>query len=708
MARLLAFAAGRRAKWLVLVAWVVFVAVAGSFAGKFEDGQKNEQSSFLPGDAESVRALDQTKRFPSGDNAPVIVVYRRDGGLTGADVGKVTADRRELDVRRPPATGAFRGPVVSGDRTTALLIAPVTPGGDSARLVDAVDAVRDRAYANVPAGLDVKVTGAAGFSRDAIKVFDSINGTLLLGTALLVFVLLIIIYRSPIFWIIPLVSVLFAEAGSRGLGYGLEQAGVTVNGQTGGILPVLVFGAGTDYALLLVSRYREELRRHEDKHEAAAIAMRRAGPAVLASGSTVIVALLLLLLAEVNGTSGLGPVCAMGIALAMLSMLTLLPALLAIAGRRAFWPFVPHVGDSASDETHGFWRRAGERVSQRPRLVWIATTVGLLVLCLGLTQLNTNLTQGSGFRGSVDSVAGQKLLSQAFPAGANAPTNVIVADAQRVAAVRSVLRRQPGVAQLGPVERGPAGARFDLTLRDDPYSTAAFEQIPGLRQAARTASDATLIGGPTAQQRDYNVSAVRDNRLIVPIVLVVIFLILVVLLRAVTAPLLLIATVILSFGAALGVGSFFAIQVFGFQGMDSSYPLLVFVFLVALGVDYNIFLMARVREEAGHHGTRAGMLRGLAVTGAVITSAGIVLAGTFSLLAVLPLVFLTELGFTIAFGVLLDTLIVRSILVPALAFDVGPAIWWPSRLARHDEGRDAAVDAADAAAGDAAGAAQSG
>jgi RND superfamily putative drug exporter len=693
MANLLAFAAGRRAKWFVLIAWVVFAAIAGSFANKFEQGQENEQSSFLPGNAESVRALDQTKRFASGDNAPVIVVYRRAGGLTAADTAKVAGDRRALNAQRPPATGAFRGPVVSADRTTALLIAPVKPHGDSDLLVDAVDDVRDRAYANVPAGLDVKVSGPAGFSRDAIKVFGSINGTLLLGTALLVFVLLIIIYRSPIFWIIPLVCVLFAEAGSRGLGYALEEAGVTVNGQSGGILPVLVFGAGTDYALLLVSRYREELRRHEDKHVAAAIAMRRAGPAVVASGSTVIVALLLLMLAEVNGTSGLGPICAMGIALAMLSMLTLLPALLAITGRRAFWPFVPHVGDTGSDETHGFWRKVGERISVRPRTVWIATTVGLLVLCLGLTQLNTNLTQGSSFRDSVDSVAGQELLSQAFPAGANAPTNVIVGDAARVDAVRLALTREPGVAALGDVERGPAGARFDLTLDDDPYTKAAFEQIPALRETAKSAGGpTTLIGGPTAEQRDYNVAAANDNRLIVPIVLVVIFLILVALLRAVTAPLILIATVILSFGAALGVGSFFSIQVFGFQGMDSSYPLLVFIFLVALGVDYNIFLMARVREEAHRHGTRPGMLRGLAVTGAVITSAGIVLAGTFSLLAVLPLVFLTELGFTIAFGVLLDTLIVRSILVPALVFDIGPAIWWPSRLAQRDEARSATVE----------------
>jgi RND superfamily putative drug exporter len=685
--RALTFATGRRTKWAVVVVWLVIAAVAGQFAGKFEEGQKNEQSSFLPGDAESVRALEQTKQFPSGDNAPVVVVYQaREGRLSAGDLRTITADQRALERDRPPATGEFTGPIVSDDRTTALLVAPIEATGDADRLVDAVDAIRERTSADAPDGLQVKVTGAAGFARDTIDVFAGINGTLLIGTALLVFVLLIIIYRSPIFWIIPLVSVAFAEVTARGLGYGLEELGVTVNGQTGGVLPVLVFGAGTDYALLLVSRYREELRRHDDKHEAAALAMRRAGPAVLASGSTVIVALLLLMFAEVNGTSGLGPVCAMGIALAMLSMLTLLPALLCIAGRRAFWPFIPHVGDEASDETHGFWRRVGENVSRRPRRIWLATTAGLLVLCLGLTQLNTDLTSANGFRDSVDSVAGQKLLAAAFPAGASAPTDVVVGDAARVQAVRRALADEPGVASLGPVQRGAPGARFDLTLEADPYSEQAFDAIPRLRRAAREAGGpTTLIGGPTAQQRDFNVAAARDNRVIVPLVLIVIFVILVALLRAIAAPLLLIATVILSFAAALGVGSFFSMQVFGFAGLDASYPLLVFIFLVALGVDYNIFLMARVREEAQRHGTRDGMLRGLAVTGSVITSAGIVLAGTFSLLAILPLVVLTELGFTIAFGVLLDTLIVRSILVPALTFDIGARIWWPSRLARRRE-----------------------
>jgi RND superfamily putative drug exporter len=475
--------------------------------------------------------------------------------------------------------------------------------------------------------------------------------------------------------------VVFAELCSRGLGYALAEAGVTVNGQSAGILPVLVFGAGTDYALLIVARYREELRRHEDKHEAIALAMRRAGPAIVASGLTVIAALLCLTIAEVNGTAGMGPICAMGIALAMVSMLTLLPALLAIGGRRAFWPFVPRFGGEGADETHGFWRRVGERVATRPRPIWIGSIAALVVLSLGSLQADTGLTSGNQFRNSVDSVEGQELLSEAFPAGADAPTNVIVRDPADVPAVRNALARTRGVVAVGPVERGRPGARFDVILRPDPYSPEAFDLVPRLRSSARRAADgAVLIGGPTAEERDLRVASARDNRVVVPLALLVVFVILTVLLRAVVAPLILIATVVLSFAAALGVGIFFFNNVFDFPGIDPGLPLFAFVFLVALGVDYNIFLMARVREESLRWGTRQGMVRGLAVTGGVITSAGIVLAGTFSTLAILPLVFLTEIGFVIAFGVLLDTLLVRSVLVPALVFELGPRIWLPSTL----------------------------
>jgi putative drug exporter of the RND superfamily len=679
----LTFAAGRRAKWLVLAVWVLIAGVAGSYAGKLEGAEKNEPSSFLPGKAESVATLRAVKRLPSGDRVAAVIVYRRASGLTAADRALVARERARINAHLPVATAPLAPPSFSRDGRAALLVAGIQPRGESRRLTDAVDALRASAE-RAPPGLAVKVTGPAGFSADAVKVFGDINGTLLLATVTLVFVLLILIYRSPIFWAIPLVTVLFAEATARGIAYGLAEAGVTINGQTAGVLPVLVFGAGTDYALLLVARYREELRRHEDRHEAMRIALRRAGPAVVASGTTVIAALLCLTIAEVNATRGLGPVSAIGIAVAMLAMLTLLPAALVTFGRRAFWPFVPRFGGRGTDETHGAWRRLGERIRPRPRPVWIGTAAALGVLCLGVTQLSTGLTSGNTFRNQVESVQGQKLVTASFPAGANAPSTVVVPDVARADAVAAALRRVPGVAQARVVERAPGrGARLSVALRADAYSQRAFRLVPALRRAAKAAGgQATLVGGPTAEERDLRVSAARDDRVIVPIVLAVVFLILAALLRALVLPALLIGTVILSYAAALGIGGFFFAHLFGFPGADPSLPLFAFIFLVALGVDYNIFLMTRVREETLRHGTRDGTVRGLAVTGGVITSAGIVLAGTFSTLAVLPLIPLTEIGFTIAVGVLLDTFVVRSILVPALTLDVDDRVWWPSALWR--------------------------
>lgn len=688
MRSLIGFPAGRRTKFVVCVIALILFGVAGSVAGQLESVQKNESASFLPGSAESSKALAEVKRYPSGEVAPAVVIFRRDGGLNATDRALIGADRIKLNASGLANLGQFGPPEFSRDGTSALLTAPVkASGGDSKRFKQATTRIRE--VTRVPRGdpgLVSKLTGPAGFSADAIDVFQSINGTLLLATLGLVFVLLILIYRSPIFWFIPFISVVFAEVASRALAVGLAHAGVTVNGQSAGILPVLVFGAGTDYALLLVARYREELRRHEDKHEAMRVALRKGGPAIIASGLTVMLALLCLTLAEVNGTAGLGPIGAMGIALAMVAMMTVLPALLVVCGRRAFWPFVPRVGQEKSDETHGVWRRVAERESRRPRVVWVGTAAVLGVLCLGLTDLNTNLTQGNSFRDEVDSVQGQRLLSRAFPAGSNAGVDIIVRDAATVPAVQRAVAATPDVAFVRVAEQGAPGVRLQATLNRDPYSVKAFDLIPGIRRAAKASGGpSTLVGGFTAQERDLRVSSARDTRLIVPIALLVVFIILIGLLRALVAPILLIATVILSYGAALGIGAFFFSNVFGFPGSDPSFPLFVFIFLVALGVDYNIFLMARVREESLAHGTRQGMLRGLAVTGAVITSAGIVLAGTFSSLAVLPLVFLTELGFTIAVGVLLDTLIVRSILVPALTFELGPRIWWPSALGRAPE-----------------------
>jgi putative drug exporter of the RND superfamily len=677
----------RRAKWLVALFWLaVFVGLNGAnIFERYSDAETNRTVDYYPEKADSIQLLERIEEFPSGERFAAVAVYRRDGGLTARDRAVITEDRQEL--RDAATAGQPPPPTVSRDGTTALNVVPLQTTGEGEIVTRDVDRVRET-IDGAPPGLQVEVTGSAGFAADAIDVFESINGTLLMATGLLVLVLLILIYRSPIFWLIPFFAVVVAEVGSRGLGYLLSEAGVTVTGQTSAILTVLVFGAGTDYALLIVARYREELRRQEDKHAAVATAMRNAGPAVLASAATVMLGLLCLGLAEVKGTSGLALIGAMGIGLAMVVMCTLLPALLAIFGRRAFWPFIPHFGDEGADATHGFWRRLAERVGWRPRRVWVSATVALCVMALGLLAFDSGLTTGNGFRNEESSTRGQDLVARAFPAGANVPNTVLVPNPQQADGVRAALRDRPEVAALGPVETGPPGARFDLTLRTEPYSTEAFDQIPELRGVAeRAGGEDVLIGGPTAEEYDVRQSAERDTFVIVPIVLLVVFIVLAILLRALILPVILIATVVASFLAALGVGVFFFEYVFDFPGSDPSLPLWAFVFLVALGIDYNIFLMARVREEALRHGTRHGMLRGLAVTGAVITSAGVVLAGTFSVLALLPLVFLTEIGFVIAFGVLLDTLIVRSVLVPALVFDIGPKVWWPSTLSQTLERR---------------------
>ncbi len=684
MASMLTAPAGRRAKWFVAAIWIV--AIVGSFAtdlpGRFADAEENESTSFLPGEAESTRALAATERFQGGELAPLVVVYRREGGLTRADRRRIAGDRAALNRLDLRATSPFGEPLLSADGSAAIVQAQITGDGEAETILDPVEAVRER-VSDPGGGLEAKVTGPAGYAADQIKVFEGINGVLLGAGLLLVLVLLALIYRSPVFLWIPLLAIIFAELATRSIGYGLTELGVTVNGQSSAILSILVLGVGTDYALLLVARYREELRRHEDRHEAMALALRTAGPAIFASGMTVIAALLCLTLADVNGTSGLGPVGALGVAVAMLAMLTLLPAWLVIWGRGAFWPRVPRLGTEGADEMHGAWRRVGDRVVRSPRRVWVGTVALLLVLSLGLLNFDDGLTSGNGFRDDVEAVAGQQLLAQSFPSGANAPTDIIVPDPARVDAVRAAVADAPGVSEVRPVKRGEDGVLLAAVLEPDPFSTEAFELIPAIRAAAKRAGgEATLVGGGTAVEYDLRKAAARDNRVIVPIALVVVLLILIALLRALVAPLMLIATVILSYAAALGVGAVVFDVVFGFPGSDPSLPLFAFIFLVALGIDYNIFLMARVREETLRHGTREGMLRGLAVTGAVITSAGVVLAGVFSVLGVLPLVFLTEIGFVVAFGVLLDTFLVRSVLVPALTFEIGPSIWLPSRLAK--------------------------
>jgi putative drug exporter of the RND superfamily len=675
--------AGRRSKFVALGVWVVVALALGPLAGRFEAVQQNEPSSFLPGDAESVAVLEASDGFPSGRSTSAIVVFRDPGGLSADGRDAVERARHRLGDAGIEGVGPLTPVVISDDGNAAVFTVPIEAGGEEEILITAVDDVRDLARDGLPSGLEVQVTGPAGFSADASKAFEGINSTLLFATAILVFVLLVLIYRSPIFWALPLLAVLFAEALVRGIGTMLAEAGLVINGQTGGILLVLVFGAGTDYALLLTARYREELLRMRDKHEAMQIALQQGGPAIAASAGTVVAALLCLWFADVNSIAGLGPVGAMGVAVAATAMLTLLPALLLIGGRRAFWPFVPLYGTEETP-THGFWGRLGTRIEQRHRSAWIVTTLALAALALGTLGLDDDLTTANLFRGSVESVQGQKLLEQSFPAGASAPAVVLVTDPSQADAALEAARAAGGVVGVGLPERGEPGVRFTVTLDADPFGEEGFAAIEPLRGQLRGAvGEAVLVGGASAEEADLRAAVERDTKLLVPVVLLVVLVILVLLLRSLAAPVMLMATVVLSFVAALGGSLLLFELVADFPGEDPSYPLFAFIFLVALGVDYNIFLMARVREEALSMPTRDAMLKGLAVTGGVITSAGVVLAGTFSVLAVLPLVALTQIGITVAFGVLLDALVVRSILVPALTFELGERVWWPSALRRR-------------------------
>jgi RND superfamily putative drug exporter len=503
-----------------------------------------------------------------------------------------------------------------------------------------------------------------------------------------VVLILLLTYRSPVLWILPVISAGVALTTAQAVIYLLaKHAGLVVNAQSAGILTVLVFGAGTDYALLLVARYREELRRHENRHEAMAVALHRAGPAIIASAGTVVVGMLCLLLAETNATKGLGPVSAIGIVVGLGVTLTLLPAMLVLVGRWIFWPARPTFG-SAEVTVTGIWARIGNAIARRPRITWVATAVVLAAMALGVVGLNANgLTNKEAFRGHPDSIVGEEILARHFSAGAGNPV-IVTSDAGAADAVRTALAGTDGIDPASVTQ--PAIKDGHAVVQGTPVSAAdsqpAFDTVVRVRNAVHRIPDANaLVGGNSALNLDIRNAANRDRNLIIPVVLLVVFGILMALLRSIVAPVFLILTVVLSFGAALGASALIFRHVLGFGGADTSLPLFVFVFLVALGIDYNIFLMTRVREESERHGTRRGSLIGLAATGGVITSAGLVLAGTFAVLATLPLTAFAEIGFAVAFGVLLDTIVVRSILVTALNLDLGSRIWWPSRLSRQTE-----------------------
>ncbi len=685
---------GRRAKWVVLVLWIIILAVAGPLAGKLMGAEHNDAKSWLPAKAESTRVLDLQSRFQSPNVFPAVVVYDRPAGLTAADRAKAASDAEKFKAITGVVPGQVSGPFFAPDGQAIETVIPVNLGKNGWNLAGSTaDAIRGIAQSN-GSDLAVHITGPLGTAADSAKSFKGINGTLLLGTLAVVIVLLLITYRSPILWLLPVISAGVALASAEALIYLLAaHAGLTVNGQSAGILDVLVFGAGTDYALLLTARYREELRRHEDRHEAMAVALRRAGPAVIASAGTVIVSLLALLIAELNSTKGLGPVLAIGVGVALLAMMTLLPALLVIVGRWIFWPVRPGYG-SAEPTSRGIWARVGRGIATRPRVVWVSTAVVLGAMALGLTGLKASgLTNAQSFRGHPDSVTGQTVLDQHFAGGGGQPV-VVVGNPAATARLDSVFKATPGITGVTPPVTRAGHVYLQGTLTTAPDSKAAYATLDRVRTAVHAVPGAdALVGGNTAINLDVQRAAAHDRNVIIPVVLLVVFVILALLLRAVIAPLMLVVTVVLSFAAALGVSSLMFNDVFKFGGADTSFPLFVFVFLVALGIDYNIFLMTRVREEATRHGSRRGALTGLAATGGVITSAGAVLAGTFAVLGTLPVTFLTELGFAVAFGVLLDTIVVRSVLVTALNLDLGRWLWWPSRLARdrsHEEEATAA------------------
>jgi RND superfamily putative drug exporter len=689
-----------RRRWIIpalaLILWLIVGGPLAGLAGKTSEIQKNDNASYLPESAESTTVLNLGKRFAERESAPGIVVFARDSGLTAYDK---TVIAHQLEAAREhlgdKLAGPPVGPVYSADGKAAQAVV-LFAGTDSQKNASSVVWLRDHLGDRETAddGLQTHVTGPAGIFTDFMDVFKLIDGVLLYITGGLILLILAMVYRSPFLPLVVLTASGFALSVANGIVYLLAKADlITVSGQSQGILDVLVLGAATDYALLIVSRFREELRRSRSKHDAMKVALRASFAPILASGGTVILGLLCLLVSDLAPNRGLGPIAAIGIGCALAASLTLLPAMLVLFGRRAFWPFRPAYGSVPAEE-RGLWARVARVVGRRPRVVWLLTAVILAGCTVGMSRLQADgFPQTESFTQVTDSKAGQALLGRHFPGGAGYPTEVVVAQ-DRLGEALAAVNAVPGVDSAAPytgtlpvpgqppappkVVTGPSGerlVRIDATLADAADSPQADQTVERIRSAVHGLG--AQVGGYTAINLDVQTTSQRDRNVILPLVLAVVFLVLTLLLRSLIAPILLIATVVLSFFATLGVSGVVFRDVLHYPGADSSYPLFAFVFLVALGVDYNIFLMTRVREEAGRRGHRAGTLTGLSVTGGVITSAGVVLAATFAALAVLPMVFLVELAFTVAFGVLLDTLIVRSLLVPALTIDVGRVIWWP-------------------------------
>ena len=699
---------------VLILIWFALFGAGGASFGQISAVSKNDLVQQLPASADATQVQALQSEFRGTETIPAVIVFQKNSELTAADLTAINAQISHLATLPGVMKNGVSPAIVSKDGHAVQVIAALDT---SVKPATTVAAMRTSLADNAVAGVSVYVTGPAGLTADLTGAFAGIDGILLITALIAVFIILIIVYRSPLLPLIVLGTSLSALCAAVLVVVALARAELLVlTGQTQGILFILVIGAATDYSLLYVSRYREALRDNAHKWEATWVALRGAFEPILASGGTVIVALLCLLFSDLNSNKSLGPVAAIGIAFAVLAALTLLPALLLWAGRTAFWPVRPKLGTPHPEVTGpnatGIWPRVARLIDKRARLVWISCTVLLAIACLGVFQLKADGVPQSAFvLGHSEARDGQAVLGAHFPGGSGEPA-VIIAPADSLQKVADIVLGTPGVASVSVISADsvsgalpvttegvqafglpgtPPGSptvingrvMLQATLTDAGDSPAAEQTVRTMRSELTDADSSVLVGGTTAIAIDTNDTAIHDRNLIIPIILVVILIILMLLLRSILAPVLLIGTVVLSFGAALGVSAWVFDGVFNFVGADPSVPMFGFVFLVALGIDYNIFLMTRVREESIVRGTREGILRGLVATGGVITSAGIVLAATFAALGVLPILFLAQIAFIVAFGVLLDTFVVRSLLVPALAYDIGPKIWWPSKLARR-------------------------
>lgn len=689
----------RSRRWLlpaaVLLLWLFVGGPLGSFAGQLADVQENDNAAFLPESAESTLAAREYARFVRSESLPAIIAFERESGLTRDDKAQVAALVDEVRAVEHVDADGILGPIPSPDGTAAQVVVPLTTD-EGEELKQAVADIRGALEA-APEGLTAVVGGPGGILADFIEVFGEIDGLLLLVALAVVLVILLVVYRSPVLPFVVLATAVLALGLGSAVVYWLARGDILdLSGQSQGILFILVVGAATDYSLLIVARFREELQGHESQYDA----MRKALSAVLepiaASGATVVLGLLCLLFSDLSSLSGLGPVGAIGIVAAMLAALTLLPATLVLLGRRAFWPFRPAYGSGHTD-SHGLWGAVSRFVGRRARAVWVATFVVLAGFAAFVPTLNEDpVPQTQLFLAEVESVRAQAVLDGHFVSDRSSPA-IVVTPEEHLREVIAVAADQEGVARNGVYPFGEGSGRpapggvlepkvvdgqavVLVTLDTNADSLRATDTVRRLRQEMGAIDEAILVGGQTATLLDTRDTVDRDRWVVMPAILLVVFLVLAALLRSLLAPLILLVANVLSFGATIGVSALLFNHVFGFPGSDPSTMLIGFVFLVALGIDYSIFLMTRVREETLRQGTHPGILKGLSATGGVITSAGVVLAATFSALGVLPLLFLAQIAFIVAFGVLLDTIVVRSLLVPALAYDLGPVTWWPSRL----------------------------